>query len=187
MNPDWTHIVWTEDNLPEIRNHKQFTAMQELPGKADILRYELLFNQGGVFVDADSECVHPMDDFFLDNDSFCCWENEYVRSGLMSNGYLGACSKNKLMANIIDAISQMDYEKMFTLPPLSAWKTTGPVLLTEMVRQHKYNQMRIYPSHYFIPRHYSGLEYNGNETVYAKQYWGSTETSQGKMGMSYGT
>ena len=187
MNPDWGHIVWTEDNLPELRNIKQFNAMKELPGKADILRYELLFDHGGVFVDADAECIHPLDDFFADNDSFCCWENEYIRTGLMSNGYLGATQNNVLMGHIIDIIGQMDYETMFTLPPLSAWKTTGPVLLTNAVRSHQYNKIRIYPSHYFIPRHYSGLEYNGNETVYANQYWGSTETLQGKMGMQYGS
>ena len=49
MNPDWEYMLWTDDNLPEISNRIQFDAMKELAGKADILRYELLHNYGGVF------------------------------------------------------------------------------------------------------------------------------------------
>ena len=47
--------------------------------------------------------------------------------------------------------------------------------------------MNVYPSHYFIPRHYTGLQYEGNDKIYAEQYWGSTETMNGKMGMQYGS
>ena len=56
MNPSWEHILWTEENMPELTNQKQFDAMNELAGKADILRYELLNTHGGFFIDADSSC-----------------------------------------------------------------------------------------------------------------------------------
>ena len=186
-NPTWEHMLWTDDNLPKIRNKIQFDAMNELAGKADILRYELLFDHGGFFIDADAECVNPLDDFFTDNDSFCCWENEYIRTGLMSNGYLAASKGNDLMKKMIERISMMPDVALSNAPNLTAWKIVGPQFLTSTVQQMQYNKLRIYPSHYFIPRHYSGLEYSGNEKVYAKQYWGSTETLQGKMGMQYGT
>jgi mannosyltransferase OCH1-like enzyme len=186
MNPEWEHMLWTDDNLPEIKNRIQFDAMKELAGKADILRYELLHDIGGFFIDADSVCVKPLEDFFLDNDSFCCWENEYIRSGLMSNGYLGACKGNELMKYLVERIEMIPAEVLHSAPNLTAWKITGPTFLTETVQRHQYNKLRIYPSFYFIPRHYSGLEYNGNEPIYAEQYWGSTETLQGKMGMTYG-
>ena len=71
-NPTWEHKIWTEKNMPKLRCQKQFEAMKDLPGRADILRYELLFNEGGFYVDADSVCLEPLDDFFVDNDSFCC-------------------------------------------------------------------------------------------------------------------
>ena len=44
--------------------------MNELAGKADILRYELLYEHGGFFIDADSECINPLDDFLTDNKAF---------------------------------------------------------------------------------------------------------------------
>ena len=187
MNPDWKHMLWTDDNLPEISNKLQFDAMKELAGKADILRYELLHNYGGFFIDADSICVKPLDDFLLDNDSFCCWENEYIRSGLMCNGYLAACKDNELMKHITARISMIPPSVLENAPNLTAWKITGPQLLTSTVQQTQYNKLRIYPSHYFLPRHYTGLETVFEDNIYSKQFWGSTETLQGKVGMTYGS
>ena len=187
MNPDWEYMLWTDDNLPEIKNRVQFDAMKELAGKADILRYELLFNYGGFFMDADSICTKPLDDFFVDNDSFCCWENEYIRTGLMCNGYLAASKNNELMSHLNARISMIPPEVLHNAPNLTAWKITGPGLLTDTVKRTQYNKLRIYPSHYFLPRHYSGMETQfKNEPSYSEQYWGSTETLQGKMGMTYG-
>ena len=36
-------------------------SMSEWNGKADILRWEILYKYGGVFVDADSICIEPFD------------------------------------------------------------------------------------------------------------------------------
>jgi mannosyltransferase OCH1-like enzyme len=46
MNPTWEYNIITNDNIPEIKNRKQFDMMEELAGKADILRVELLYNHG---------------------------------------------------------------------------------------------------------------------------------------------
>lgn len=185
-NPTWEYRLWTEENLPPLRNKEQFDAINELAGKADILRYELLYNYGGFFIDADSICVNPLDDFFTENDSFCCWENEKVRPGLMCNGYLAACRTNQLMDYLIWHIRTLPPQKLKELPNLTAWKVVGPVLLTEMTRRHNYDKIKIYPSHYFLPRHYTGEQYTGDDKIYSEQYWGSTATVHGKVGMTYG-
>ena len=93
-NPTWTHMLWTEDNLPPLVNGDIFRGARCYPGKADVLRYEILYRHGGFFIDADSVCINPLPDYLTYNDSFCCWENEYVRTGLMANGYLGATKGN---------------------------------------------------------------------------------------------
>ena len=189
MNPSWKHILWTESNIPNLVNQIQFDAMNELAGKADILRYELLYYHGGFFVDADSECIKALDNNFLQNDLFCCWENEIITPKLMSNGYLACTQKSKIMVNLIAAISQLKKEYISNLPDLNAWKVVGPVLLTNIVNEYNKSNspelIKIYPSHYFIPKHYSGLEHFGDDQVYAKQYWGSTSTVEGKAGMQY--
>ena len=185
-NPTWEYRFWSEENLPELRNQKQFDAMVELAGKADILRYELLYDHGGFFIDADSICVNSLDDFFIDNKAFCCWENEKIRQGLMSNGYLATEKNNPIVKKMIDHISTYPVDAVRQLPNLTAWRVVGPVLLTETVNSMPDCGMKIYPSHYFIPRHYTGLEYEGEDKIYSEQYWGSTHTVNGKMGMQYG-
>lgn len=172
-NPSWNHKLWTEENLPELYCKQQFKECPSFAGKADILRYQILHDEGGFFIDADSECINPLDDFFLNNDCFCCWENEKIRPGLMANGYLAASKECGLMKMLINHIST--YENM-NYHPLQTWAITGPLLLTNMVHHASYH-IKVYPSWYFIPRHYTGEEYQGSDKIYAKQYWGTTPNS----------
>ena len=186
-NPTWEYRFWSEENMPKLRNQAQFDAMNELAGKADILRYELLYDHGGFFIDADSVCVNPLDDFFTENKAFCCWENEKIREGLMSNGYFATEKHSPLAERLVARIGTYPVEEVAKLPNLTAWQVVGPVLLTNTVASMPDCGMNVYPSHYFIPRHYTGLQYEGTDKIYAEQYWGSTETINGKMGMQYGS
>ena len=56
-NGSWDHMLWNDENIFQLINQNQFDAYRELPGKADILRYEILHRYGGLFVDADSKAV----------------------------------------------------------------------------------------------------------------------------------
>jgi len=91
-----------------------------------------------------------------------------------------------LMQKMIQRIGLIPPEVLEAAPNLTAWKNTGPAFLTDTVKNSTYNKLRIYPSHYFIPKHYSGLETQFKDNIYSEQFWGSTETLQGKMGMTYG-
>jgi hypothetical protein len=91
----------------------------------------------------------------------------------MANGYLASIKGCKLMDLILKRIET--FENM-SYHPLETWSITGPLLLTNMVYLNTY-PITVYPSWYFIPRHYSGVEYAGTDKVYAKQYWGTTPNS----------
>ncbi|KAK5168927.1 uncharacterized protein LTR77_006236 [Saxophila tyrrhenica] len=68
VHPDWTHNLWTDANatafiaehypgvLPHYEGYKQ--SIQ----RANILRYALLDHFGGVYLDVDITCLHPLDD-----------------------------------------------------------------------------------------------------------------------------
>lgn len=169
MNPDWEYKLWTDDNLPKMMCQEQYDKMEQLHGKADILRYEILYQQGGFYVDADSECVLPLEDFLLDNDSFAGYENERVRGNLIANGYIASTKENDLMFILLCKI-----KKINDINSKEPWQITGPKLVTDTVKEIDYSDLTVYPSHYFIPKHYSGVEYNGDDKVFARQYWGST-------------
>lgn len=186
LNPQWGFMFWDENALNHhfphgLRNQKQFDDMLELPGKCDIARYEILNKFGGFFIDADSICINKLDDFFLKNDCFSCYENEIAKGNLVSVGYLGSTKENKLMELLIEGIGVKDIKTILSPPKWStekmAWRMVGSGFLTTMIIRHRYTNISVYPSYYFIPEHYNGLKYTGPAKSYGKQFWGSTPES----------
>jgi hypothetical protein len=172
-HPGWEFRIWGNQELTTRAwvNHVHIEAMlpRELNGVADMMRWEILHEHGGVVFDADSICLRALDDELLDCEAFACWENEIVRPGLIAAGYFGCQPGNTFVRAIIDdiAASPSVVEDM-------AWKTVGPQRLTDCYRKFAYSPLAIYPSHYFIPKHFTGQEYQGKGPVYAHQLWGST-------------
>jgi mannosyltransferase OCH1-like enzyme len=176
LNPGWDFQLWGNAELERLDwfNRSHMTAMydRELNGVADMMRWEILLANGGVVVDADSIALRPLDDHLLDCQAFACWENEIARPGLIAAGYFGCVPGDPLVKQIITDIAA---EPSVTHD--MAWKTVGPQRLTDSYRKYRYSQLRLYPSHYFIPQHFTGLVYEGPDPVYAHQLWGSTRSA----------
>lgn len=172
LNPSWEVKVWGNADLTgnPWRNayHMQEMWKHELCGVADMMRYEILYEHGGFAVDADSLCVKSIPDWMLEANEFTCWENEHERPGLLAAGYLAAQKGSHFIGEIIESIHSDT-----TVVDRMAWQSVGPQRLTDVWKAHKY-PLTIYPSHYFIPRHYTGIEYKGDGHIFAKQFWGST-------------
>lgn len=172
LNPDYEVRIWGNEDYKsykwENKRHMEEMWKQELNGVADIMRYEILYNEGGITLDADSICLRPLEDWLLEPNEFACWENEFVRPGLVAAGYLGSVPKSPFFGQIIANLANEE-----TICNDMAWKTVGPLRVTMSWQEMKY-PMTIYPSHYFIPKHFSGIEYEGNGPVFATQLWGST-------------
>ena len=175
-HPDYEIKVWGNATLSEYGwlNNEHMMAMwdRELCGVADMMRWEILFREGGIVLDADSICLQKLDDDFLDCEAFACWENEIVRPGLIATGYVGSQAGNAFVRRMIHDIHEDP-----SVPLGRAWQTVGPLRLTLTHRREQYGDLRILPSHYFIPEHYSGLAYSGDGPVYAHQLWGSTKAA----------
>lgn len=175
-HPDWQIKLWGNASLREHAwtngAHMEQMARRELNGVADMMRWEILYNEGGIVIDADSVCVRPLDEALLDCEAFACWESEIARPGLIAAGYVGACAGNAFIGQIV-----LDIQAEPTVTNVRAWKSVGPQRLTESYRKYRYHALRILPSHYFIPEHFSGLAYDGPGPVFARQMWGSTKDS----------
>lgn len=63
-HPDWTVKVWTDADAASFRltNQIAFDRAQNYGEKSDILRYEILYRIGGLYVDTDFECLQSFDD-----------------------------------------------------------------------------------------------------------------------------
>jgi mannosyltransferase OCH1-like enzyme len=179
-HPDWVVKVWGNKEFNEvawvnIKHMKEFLPIN-ICGAVDMMRYEILFKEGGIAIDADSVCMNKIDEHMLNCDAFAAWENEVVRPGLIANGTMGAVQHNPFIAKLI-----LNIRKMKDVTREHPWKTVGPLFLTEMYRRFNYSKMEILPSYFFTPIHCSGLNYGGKGKVYAHQLWGSTTGIDQKM------
>tara|TARA_A100001015_G_scaffold237421_1_gene270014 strand:+ start:4611 stop:6725 length:2115 start_codon:yes stop_codon:yes gene_type:complete len=177
-NPDFEYIRWNEEELEkrsmQLECVERINEMEEINGKADIIRWEILYKYGGVFIDADSICIEPIDNILMETQAFAGWEQEQIRKGLVATGTMGFPPKHPLIRAAIDwiKINCVSVQKTGK----RAWITVGPGLLTTMYNTGKYN-MTIFPSYSFLPIHCTGLEYNGHGKIYAFQEWGSTKNN----------
>ena len=125
QNPDWKVKVWGNEDIKKLGlvNQKQYDNIKKLCGKADIARYEILYRFGGMYLDADTlwldNKINP--DFFKKSINFTHEEN-----GLVMNGWFTCVKEHPFLKLVIDEIPKRDIIK------LSAWKSVGPKLLTDV-------------------------------------------------------
>lgn len=173
-NPGWQVKVWGNDLLDSTdwvnTEHMRAMSSREINGVADMMRWEILHREGGFAVDADSICVHPLDEALVDRRAFACWESEIARPGLIAAGYVGCEAGDPLVGRIVQDILAEP-----SVVHDMAWKTVGPQRLTDAYRRYAYHALDILPSHYFIPEHFTGLRYDGSGIVYARQQWAATK------------
>ncbi len=169
LNPSWEYKLWTEADLP-----LQFASLPSFAAKSDAFRYFILFENGGFYADADSECIRPLDDALLDNEAFCSWENEWLRPGLMTGAFLASVKGCPLMRELLNEVEKTNSN----FHPAEAWEKVGPMLLTKTICRLRF-PITIFPSHYFHPKHYMGLEYKGKGRIYANHFWQTTGILKG--------
>lgn len=188
-NPDWEIKIWgnhelenidwiNKEHMQTLYNHKRYS------GVADLLRWEILYQHGGFTIDADSVAINPIPDWLNQCELVCCWENEIVRPGLLSNGFVGSKQGINLIKTMIDSIkSRKNIHDRFIWyklkrKKLSSWETTGPMLLTQAIQHHQYNNASILPSHFSLPIHFKGLKYTGTGPVICSQLFSGTNDSE---------
>lgn len=171
INPDWEYRVWDNNAVKATKwvNQKHidyYFNRQIWHGVSDVCTYEILFNHGGVMVGADAVCEQPIDELFTDGfDAYGVYENEKVRPGLISP-LLASVKGGKFAAELIEGLRQKERVG-------EPWLTTGNKYMGEMYEKTKQN-VKIFPSHYFNPEHFTGEKYDGNDKIYARQKWGTT-------------
>jgi hypothetical protein len=175
-NPDFEYIYWNEDEIIKREMNfkclKQINEIQQYCGKCDIMRWEILYKYGGIFVDADTICIEPFDDYFMCKQAFATYENESQRKGLVANSTMGFIPKHPLCRDIIEWIAddKMSFDLIRNNP---AWLSVGPNRLTKFLETGNYPDFSVFPSYCYLPIHHSGVKYEGHHKVYAHHEWGS--------------
>jgi len=140
---DWTFCFWNDDNIPCLINQKIYNETDVPAMKADILRYELLYIFGGVYIDCDFLCLKNIDDIISSYDGFSGYEsNEYIAIGLM-----GFIPYDNMLLNIIKELTYnfiINKNKSLPIPEL-----TGPIFFTKMWNKYKTDKHYAFPINYF--------------------------------------
>jgi hypothetical protein len=182
-NPEFEYIRWNESEIERrgivFECQNRIDEMEEINGKADIMRWKLLYEYGGVFIDADSICIEPLDDVLMKCKFFAGWEHEKLRPGLIATGTMGFPPKHPFVRETIEWMKCNCVNVQKTRQ--RAWQTVGPGLLTRVYNTGKYKEMTVFPSYTFLPIHLTRSEYKGHGKIYAYQEWGSTKQNYDVM------
>ncbi len=123
QNPGWTVKFWTDRNrecpcegmekvlvkdFVFLKLGKQYEQSQNWGEKSDLLRYEILFQEGGIYVDHDANCLRPFEGMNRGYDLFCGLETPHEpfvgRSITCGNAVIGSRPRHPTMAKVIDLI-----------------------------------------------------------------------------------
>ncbi len=123
MHPSWKFKFWTDNNRAapcpgmEVLNAEEFPFLklkrcydltQNYGEKSDVLRFEILFQEGGIYVDHDANCLKKFDALSSYFDFFCGLEAPHppfvglnVTAGI---GVLGSRPGHPVIEKVIDLI-----------------------------------------------------------------------------------
>ena len=182
-HPEFEYIMWNEEEIKKrglnLQCQNRINEIEEINGKADIIRWEILYHYGGLFVDADSICIEPFDELIENDKPFCGYENENVRPGLVATGTMAFPKNHPLPMEAIKWIMGNEVSQRKT--GNMAWITVGPKLLTRLLQLNIFTDVKVFTSYLFLPKHCTGITYQGHGKVYAYQEWGSTKQNYNIM------
>ncbi|MCV6584368.1 MAG: glycosyltransferase [Marinibacterium sp.] len=130
LNPDFDVTVFTEESgvrylydKGETKALRGYQLAMTAAQKADILRLALLWHEGGVYMDADDRCLHPLGDWLDLRMNFVGYQ-EFYRS--IGNNFLAAAPGQPMFRAALDQAAEA------SLGPLgeTLWLSTGPGAVT---------------------------------------------------------
>lgn len=126
LHPSWTHKVWTDADVEGFETIGKIRAAKTFAGKADIARLEILWREGGVYLDCDIEVLRALDPLLALGRMVVCHEDADFAMHC-TNSFIAAVPNHPAMRRGIDAILQLDPNAG---PPN---KVTGPFLLRRVL------------------------------------------------------
>ncbi|HVW99471.1 MAG TPA: glycosyltransferase [Candidatus Babeliaceae bacterium] len=181
-HPDWKYKLWTDSDIKELKLYNQaaYDAATNYGEKSDIVRYEILYRYGGLYIDTDFECLKPFDIF----------HNRYtfytgimrIKPVKMANGLIASIPKHPILRQCIETLHPIKAH-----PFLDTVNRTGPTHFSqcflEYIKENP-NDIIALPISYFYAIPLKIGCYTNQEQVeewirpesYALHYWASSWT-----------
>ena len=179
-HPDWEYSIFDDAMLKRRRWINQdliehYYRAKAYCGVSDLIRYELLYEQGGFIAEADMICLNETTELFTSpaDHAYTCYENDKGHKNVHNFIQpIFACNPgNEFVKMLIDSLRLLRPGDLHRQPH----KSTGNEFLAQFVDQWKH-KLTIWPSHWFIPQYYlnQSARYDGPDKIYADHKWGST-------------
>jgi mannosyltransferase OCH1-like enzyme len=125
LNPGWDLKLWTEDNLLPTRWPNLVKRAHGYSQMSNIYRYEILLQEGGVYVDTDCECVKPIEPLISDCDAFVVLtKRTHITIGC---GTIGGIAGHPLFRKLVESLHLVDPSKRLSM---------GSAYMTEITARH---------------------------------------------------
>lgn len=164
-HPEYEYILWTEKDIDELNLvnrhiYDKFNESKTYNGMANVARIEILYNYGGIYLDADLKCLKPLNKEWLKCD-FVGVESPH-KKGRILNGILMTESYHYLLKQYMDVLG-----KVKEIHP--SWKNTGSGIMTPILE----GKIKLLPSWTFLPIDMRGKKINYDK-AYAVHHYGTT-------------
>lgn len=178
-NPEFEFKIWREEDIQSLLQGSKNAEIYSLyyknkiyHGAVDLARVEILKAYGGIYIDADSIALEPLDGApFLNPEVtfFAAYDHEVEGfPGRITNGIIGAEANHPILIDYADRIAG---EKFRT----QTWRTIGGKLLTECIERHGSDEtVKILPAWTFWPENWDGRKIVPQGKVYSRQIWGTS-------------
>ena len=102
-HPGWDLRLWTDENLPDGLVNRDIYEQTTIPAqRADILRHEVLYQFGGVYLDTDFECLRNIEPLLSGATYFYADE----LPGMPSIGILGCTPRHEFARWCLDRVPE---------------------------------------------------------------------------------
>lgn len=161
LHPEWRHIDWTRTNeLPRLINQDLFDRAPQIVPKdwkrfrADLLRLELLWIYGGVYIDTDVEPLRPIDEPLDGVECFAAWSPNRGPRGerLLTQAVMGATPEHPFIGECIrrapEAVER--YQGRPLAQVVGPWHVTR--VYEDAVAKESDQRVTVFPERYFYPQ-----------------------------------
>lgn len=150
FHKDWEYKLWTDEDIKDIKFHnkKIYDSSNNIGFKSDILRYEILYKYGGIYIDTDLECVKKIPNYFREYEFISCIV--FNKTPQINNALIISKPRANLISKMVKSI-KIQKNDTSALETLSC---SGANLLTKQyfsltIKERSENL--ILPSDYFYP------------------------------------
>jgi inositol phosphorylceramide mannosyltransferase catalytic subunit len=105
-HPGWELRIWTEENLPaDLRRPEAAERLRAPAERADILRLELLWREGGVYVDSDFECLRSIEPLLEGHDFVI----GLAKPGRVNNAFIAAVAGHPILELALERLRPREF------------------------------------------------------------------------------